>query len=445
MHISKFTGDGVHGYLSFEVNFNTDVTFIIGINGSGKTTVLKLIQALLTPDIYTLCTTVFSNIELLCRIDDRDVYFSAISKDDLLTISVSDIQERLIIRRIIDREVNTLHQKPDDVDNYARLIDAIQPHAVIQYIKKLSSPMFLGLDRRTFEIGGLGAFEEPSLLERRIRSSRSANRISGSLGASLAEVQVLAIDYMRCLRAQQEKLGNELRESIILAAFQYETLESFQINKPTEQDIYELERKKNEIISAANSLGVNPNKLDNTVTPFFNNMSNLTRIIMGNKDNKNNRIAEWLVNKLQVSRIDILVKQIESYHNKEREIFENIERLKQSVNLFFGDSGKQLVVTPGGELAIELPGQPLTNIQALSSGERQIVVMLAQITFNEQASSAGVFIVDEPELSLHLAWQESFVDAVHKIAPMMQIIMATHAPSIVRDRHDKCIDLTIYR
>ena len=51
------------------------------------------------------------------------------------------------------------------------------------------------------------------------------------------------------------------------------------------------------------------------------------------------------------------------------------------------------------------------------------------------------FMVDEPELSLHVAWQELFVDAVANANPGLQMILATHAPSIILDRIDKCVDL----
>ncbi len=53
-----------------------------------------------------------------------------------------------------------------------------------------------------------------------------------------------------------------------------------------------------------------------------------------------------------------------------------------------------------------------------------------------------MIIVDEPELSLHVRWQESFVDAIQKASPRLQIILATHSPSIVLDRIEKCVDLS---
>ena len=84
--------------------------------------------------------------------------------------------------------------------------------------------------------------------------------------------------------------------------------------------------------------------------------------------------------------------------------------------------------------------QPVTS---LSSGEAQIFVILTHLAFNPSAQEANVFIIDEPELSLHVQWQELFVESVQSANPNVQYIMATHAPSIILDRTDKCIDLSL--
>ena len=57
MKLIKFSAENVYGYLKFDITFNNDLSFLVGGNGSGKTTVLKLIQAILTPnlkDIYLI-------------------------------------------------------------------------------------------------------------------------------------------------------------------------------------------------------------------------------------------------------------------------------------------------------------------------------------------------------------------------------------------------------
>jgi predicted ATPase len=52
------------------------------------------------------------------------------------------------------------------------------------------------------------------------------------------------------------------------------------------------------------------------------------------------------------------------------------------------------------------------------------------------------FIADEPELSLHVLWQERLVECVRELNPAAQIIFATHSPDIVGKYNDRVIDVS---
>lgn len=64
MKLISFRGENIRGYQNHCINFHDGVTFLIGINGSGKTTVLNLIQGLLTPSLKILATIEYSYIEI---------------------------------------------------------------------------------------------------------------------------------------------------------------------------------------------------------------------------------------------------------------------------------------------------------------------------------------------------------------------------------------------
>ena len=68
--------------------------------------------------------------------------------------------------------------------------------------------------------------------------------------------------------------------------------------------------------------------------------------------------------------------------------------------------------------------------------------MLAHLSLNKNLKGSGIFIVDEPELSLHIDWQEKFVEAVLDANPDVQLILATHSPAIILDRAEFCISLS---
>jgi len=55
-----------------------------------------------------------------------------------------------------------------------------------------------------------------------------------------------------------------------------------------------------------------------------------------------------------------------------------------------------------------------------------------------------ILLIDEPEISLHVIWQEEFMADLEEIAKVrkQQMIIATHSPQIIGNRWKHCYDLT---
>ena len=81
------------------------------------------------------------------------------------------------------------------------------------------------------------------------------------------------------------------------------------------------------------------------------------------------------------------------------------------------------------------------SLTDLSSGEQHEVVLLYELLFKVQPNT--LVLIDEPEISLHVSWQQEFIDDLIKIAKMQQIrfIIATHSPTIINNRSDLSVDL----
>ena len=77
----------------------------------------------------------------------------------------------------------------------------------------------------------------------------------------------------------------------------------------------------------------------------------------------------------------------------------------------------------------------------LSSGEKHDFIMFYNLIFN--ASKGSLILVDEPEISLHIEWQESYLDNLIEICKtnQMQAIVATHSPNIVSTHYDCLLDM----
>lgn len=77
----------------------------------------------------------------------------------------------------------------------------------------------------------------------------------------------------------------------------------------------------------------------------------------------------------------------------------------------------------------------IIKFDQLSMGEKQILLLLLMVANTKQVPC--IFFMDEPDLSMHIDWKEKLVKELHELNPNMQIILSTHAPSVITGWHDK--------
>lgn len=74
-------------------------------------------------------------------------------------------------------------------------------------------------------------------------------------------------------------------------------------------------------------------------------------------------------------------------------------------------------------------------LKSLSSGEKQLLQILLEVLSAAQNS----VIIDEPELSLHVNWQQQLVSSMRRINEDCQLLLASHSPEIMADVSDNHI------
>jgi predicted ATP-binding protein involved in virulence len=84
--------------------------------------------------------------------------------------------------------------------------------------------------------------------------------------------------------------------------------------------------------------------------------------------------------------------------------------------------------------------RPLKLTQ-LSSGEQHQVVLLYELIFKTQRNV--LVLIDEPEISLHVAWQKEFLKDLEEIIEIqsMPVVIATHSPQIIDGKWELTVDL----
>ena len=67
----------------------------------------------------------------------------------------------------------------------------------------------------------------------------------------------------------------------------------------------------------------------------------------------------------------------------------------------------------------------------LSSGEKQMLAILLTVLVENREPYA--LLMDEPEISLHIDWQQRLIDLIRQLNPKAQIILSTHSPALIMD------------
>lgn len=81
------------------------------------------------------------------------------------------------------------------------------------------------------------------------------------------------------------------------------------------------------------------------------------------------------------------------------------------------------------------------DLSGLSSGEQHELVLLYELLFRARPNT--LILIDEPELSLHIAWQQQFLRDLLEITKLARLtaLVATHSPQIIHDRWDLTVEL----
>lgn len=149
----------------------------------------------------------------------------------------------------------------------------------------------------------------------------------------------------------------------------------------------------------------------------------------------------------QLNKIKKIAEYVKENSDKISVLRSPITRFVNSVNMFLREGEKSISVAGNGDILVmnKRRKSQRMHVEELSSGEKQIITLMAYLAFKVDGRRQRIYIVDEPEVSLHITWQERFVDALLEACPDGQFILATHSPSIIakKERRPMCEDISI--
>jgi predicted ATP-binding protein involved in virulence len=123
------------------------------------------------------------------------------------------------------------------------------------------------------------------------------------------------------------------------------------------------------------------------------------------------------------------------YVKDSEEKLATLETLSQQIKLLLDIintkfQGKKLKVNETNGLVIASKEGEI-DLTLLSSGEQHELVMFYDLIFKVKPNT--LVMIDEPELSLHITWQNTFIDELKKIVKQSKfdVLIATHSPTVV--------------
>lgn len=373
--LKKLNVKGLNHKLNFALSFNDDLNILTGKNGSGKTTVIKLLWYLISGNIekvfleidfdYIKLETDKFHLEILSKdVDTTKSIFeiilvregAAFFKENIsLPAGIGDSSERLYKTRL-----NVAYlEKTNNINN--------------EIIKLSDSSVFFPTFRRIE-----GGFSINS-------QQRGVRRLKSSLQDAMSELS--------------DRLSDDNHKFV---------------SSISTEDIVEILTKRYADISKE----INELQTD------------LSKSIIAQINDYSGQQGLPEKEKLEdaTSILDNIQKQVSKVTEQREEALQPFSVLSDFIEEIFQD--KSIEVTESIKLG---QTEEAISSEKLSAGEKQ---MLSFLCYNALSENSYIFI-DEPELSLHVDWQRLLFPKLLSQSTNNQFIVATHSPFIYSKYPDK--------
>jgi len=476
---------GMYDYENLTFKTKDGILILFGLNGLGKTTILKLIHQFkegeleaianinfkkisivfdITPNNTKLENTIKTEIEKFGEKQVRFTFYLTDSIEPTLTIDLVK-NENVRIRQMNYYDSRTkmyeyfLHRKQlEDMrkkrNQLAHNVSKSDRYLTYNLMKELEY-----LDKKMLQFDGDLWFETPSKTKRSIKKLKekreSIEKIRSAFKCHYISAQRLDLSLIKGKEEIKDiKSVIELKSKNLISKIQENLKEYTKISQTQDKDLVERiidsidlskEFSHNVIKKKLIELGKiqEAYKLAGLDTSEVSKKIGLLSALKKSRD--------WGEEKSQIL-YRILNEVIISDGEKKLSVFENlfhrIALFQDIINNHLSKNKKFEVNHIKGFRVENISNNEEIDIELLSSGEKHLIILFYELIFDIQPYT--LVMIDEPEISLHVDWQVKFIKNLLKIKNSdvkdlnnIQFILATHSPQIVHNRKDLTHELNL--
>lgn len=389
---------GLFKRFNYKIDINTGgVTIITGPNGFGKSTIIKCMNALGNSDVDFFFELPFN--EIIVGLKDKQNFYIQ-KKDNKLFIDDQEIDRELF------RVRTKLIYKKNNVD-YNGVQDKITRYnQIINKMQQITGQICIIEEQRLVEERRIS--EERRLVENEEVQYAVPDIIIKGRGGVVDAVQLIPHKILREIRDAAGKYSQ-------FASGLDSTFPERLLNEREGISEGQFHLKMNQMKERAEKL----NKYG------ISNIHPLPNVEFKSDDAR---------------ALKVYFEDFEEKYKQYEELINKLEQFSNVVNKRFIFTQME-ISSKKGILIVEKTTKEKIDLKKLSSGEKETLILFYKLIF--EVPDGAVLLLDEPEISLHIAWQRMFSEDLFEIAANkhLTIIVATHSPQMINGHRDVQIDL----
>ena len=379
---------GLFGYFDYDISVQDgDITILTGPNGFGKSTIIGCLEAIANSNLSFFLELDFEKIV----ISDLDINknLEIVNEEASLIINEKKIDKRNV--RYLMRGVN-LEKEIDDFSqalSYQKVLREM--NEILKGVKLIHEQRLIKnlIPRRTIDKDGI---KRPAA-------------VRGRVTQQIREVPNKLYEKMQEVEKRYSQVSNELDSTYPQRLFR-------QNEGVNEEEFHEKLQLMSDKVNKLNQYGISKVK-------------GLKNVSFRTEDAR---------------ALKVYFEDFDRKYQEYKEFIECLELFEDIVNRRFKFKHIEVTNDDGLRVRDQKHGHYIP-LSKLSSGEQEIIVLFYELLF--EVPKGILLLIDEPEISLHIAWQRLFMEDLEKIVSMKKwtVLVATHSPQIISGNRERQIDL----